>query len=271
MHRSGRRARRNRSGSIIQTIHKPDERTPDPVTRRPEPDVPSRRNGFPWAAPAPPNFASRTITGFRASTWHRARRRGLGAARPRQQERHHAQWRQNHRADAAEIGRPDYGRASDHGLRRRRSAKAAKPVVVFDTRDEAERDDTARRPSSRSSRASSSRNDGNGRTPRRSRQRTFRALIRAGNELAGNRPLPELFRFILELVDPGRERGSRRSDDARKATTGGSGESGRRAFASAPPFATACSTAAFPCWCAIRPWTMHFASAAASWSRTSAL
>ena len=26
------------------------------------------------------------------------------------------------------------------------------------------------------------------------------ALIRAGNELSGNRPLPELFRFILDLA-----------------------------------------------------------------------
>jgi len=26
------------------------------------------------------------------------------------------------------------------------------------------------------------------------------ALVRAGNELAGNRPLPELFRFILDLA-----------------------------------------------------------------------
>ena len=54
------------------------------------------------------------------------------------------------------------------------------------------------------------------------------ALIRAGNELAGNRPLPELFRFILDLSIQAVQGRSRGSDDPRRRRTCRSGKPGRR-------------------------------------------
>ena len=75
--------------------------------------------------------------------------------------------------------------------------RAAKPVVVFDTRE-----DTEEQTSSGTviTQLEGVLKNSDAAAPAETLAATHvSALIRAGNELAGHRPLPELFRFILEL------------------------------------------------------------------------
>jgi serine phosphatase RsbU (regulator of sigma subunit) len=78
------------------------------------------------------------------------------------------------------------------------SSQSAKPVVVFDQNAEAD-------PSTSSSTVITQlegviKSDGGMVDPQLLAASHISALVRAGNELAGNRPLPELFRFILDLA-----------------------------------------------------------------------
>jgi phosphoserine phosphatase RsbU/P len=75
-------------------------------------------------------------------------------------------------------------------------SRAAKPVVVFDTQE-----DSKVNPSSGTviAQIESLKGDSAAASAETLAASHVSALIRAGNELAGHRPLPELFRFILEL------------------------------------------------------------------------
>jgi serine phosphatase RsbU (regulator of sigma subunit) len=73
-----------------------------------------------------------------------------------------------------------------------------RPVVIFDTLAETDDDASARTVVTHIDRVF--RKDGAVADPQLLATSHISALIRAGNELAGNRPLPELFRFILDLA-----------------------------------------------------------------------
>jgi phosphoserine phosphatase RsbU/P len=76
-------------------------------------------------------------------------------------------------------------------------SKKTKPVVIFDTRDETGEQSIAGTVITKLEGViKSETTTGLPQTPAAAH---LSALIRAGNELAGHRPLPELFRFILEL------------------------------------------------------------------------
>src|SRR5580704_7813881 len=76
--------------------------------------------------------------------------------------------------------------------------RTAKPVVVFDTRDETEEQTSSGTVITQLEGVLKS-NDAAA-TAETLAATHVSALIRAGNELAGHRPLPELFRFILDLA-----------------------------------------------------------------------
>ncbi len=78
------------------------------------------------------------------------------------------------------------------------SSKAAHPVVVFDHREEA--GDRTSVSTVISHLDGVIKDDGGVGEAQLLAASHISALIRAGNELAGNRPLPELFRFILDLA-----------------------------------------------------------------------
>jgi sigma-B regulation protein RsbU (phosphoserine phosphatase) len=78
------------------------------------------------------------------------------------------------------------------------SSQATKPVVVFDHQAEAESDRTSSTVITHLDGVIKS--DGGVVDPQLLAASHISALVRAGNELAGNRPLPELFRFILDLA-----------------------------------------------------------------------
>ncbi|HTA45890.1 MAG TPA: SpoIIE family protein phosphatase [Bryobacteraceae bacterium] len=78
------------------------------------------------------------------------------------------------------------------------TSKATKPVVVFDTKDEAEEPTGSGTVITQLEGViKSADTSGDGQTLASAH---VSALVRAGNELAGHRPLPELFRFILDLA-----------------------------------------------------------------------
>ncbi len=68
----------------------------------------------------------------------------------------------------------------------------------------------------------------------------MRALIRAGRELAGHRPLDELFQVIMDLSMEAVLRRTRRADDARRRRAESAGGARRRASRFRTPFAIAC-------------------------------
>jgi serine phosphatase RsbU (regulator of sigma subunit) len=74
----------------------------------------------------------------------------------------------------------------------------ARPVVIFDTLADTDEDVSSRTVVTHIDRVF--RKDGAVADPQLLAASHVSALIRAGNELAGNRPLPELFRFILDLA-----------------------------------------------------------------------
>lgn len=77
------------------------------------------------------------------------------------------------------------------------SARQSRPVVVFDPKDDADDQDfsaTVVTDLAGLIKADAARNEAG------AAAHQISALIRAGNELAGQRPLPELFRFILDLA-----------------------------------------------------------------------
>jgi sigma-B regulation protein RsbU (phosphoserine phosphatase) len=78
------------------------------------------------------------------------------------------------------------------------SSKSAKPVVVFDHGEEAEEHTTSSTVITQLEGLIQS--DGGIVEAQLLAASHVSALVRAGNELAGNRPLPELFRFILDLA-----------------------------------------------------------------------
>ena len=149
------------------------------------------------------------------------------------------------------------------------SSRAAKPVVVFDPRDEAEAQHqfgtviTQLEGVIKATMAA-------WRMPQTLAASHVSALIRAGNELAGHRPLPELFRFILDLAIQAvkADRGVLMTlEDGELVVQANQGEGFRISDRRARPRAR---TAASPCWCATRPSTTRSASAAASSNRISA-
>lgn len=77
-------------------------------------------------------------------------------------------------------------------------AEANKPVVVFASREETSEDSTSSTVITQIEGAL--KNDGGVGDAQLLAASHISALVRAGNELAGNRPLPELFRFILDLA-----------------------------------------------------------------------
>ncbi len=78
------------------------------------------------------------------------------------------------------------------------TSKTPKPVVVFDTQDEAgEQTSSGTVITQLEGVIKSADTIGDGETLA---AKHVSALVRAGNELAGHRPLPELFRFILDLA-----------------------------------------------------------------------
>jgi phosphoserine phosphatase RsbU/P len=77
------------------------------------------------------------------------------------------------------------------------SSKGTRPVVVFDPRDESEASSSSSTVITHLDGVMKS--DGNNGDAQVLAATHVSALIRAGNELAGNRPLPELFPFILDL------------------------------------------------------------------------
>ena len=78
------------------------------------------------------------------------------------------------------------------------ASKATKPVVVFDTKDESEEPTGSGTVITQLEGViKSGDSSGDGQTLAATH---VSALVRAGNELAGHRPLPELFRFILDLA-----------------------------------------------------------------------
>ena len=78
------------------------------------------------------------------------------------------------------------------------ASKATKPVVVFDTKDESEEPTGSGTVITQLEGViKSGDTSGDGQTLASTH---VSALVRAGNELAGHRPLPELFRFILDLA-----------------------------------------------------------------------
>lgn len=78
------------------------------------------------------------------------------------------------------------------------SSQTPKPVVVFDIREEAEEQSSSSTVITHLEGVIKS--DGGIAEAELLAASHVSALIRAGNELAGNRPLPELFRFILDLA-----------------------------------------------------------------------
>ena len=78
------------------------------------------------------------------------------------------------------------------------SSNASKPVVVFDQRGEAGESSTSSTVITQLEGVIQS--DGGIVEAQLLEASHVSALVRAGNELAGNRPLPELFRFILDLA-----------------------------------------------------------------------
>ena len=78
-----------------------------------------------------------------------------------------------------------------------KGSRAAKPVVIFDTQDDSEANTSS---GTVITQLEGFKGDKSVDTAAESLAASHvSALIRAGNELSGHRPLPELFRFILEL------------------------------------------------------------------------
>ncbi len=80
------------------------------------------------------------------------------------------------------------------------ASQPRRPVVVFDSTNDATNNDAPVSSSTTITRLEGVIGNGNKTEPSETLAANHvSALIRAGNELAGNRPLPELFRFILDL------------------------------------------------------------------------
>jgi sigma-B regulation protein RsbU (phosphoserine phosphatase) len=87
----------------------------------------------------------------------------------------------------------------------------------------------------------------------RAARRCTRAHQSAGRELAGHRPLDELFQVIMDLIDGRRQRRTRRSDDAGRCDNAACPrESGRRLSRFRVRCAIASSMKKRLCWCAMR-------------------
>ncbi len=185
-------------------------------------------------------------------------------ARPRKQERNHAERRSNHRTTLKSGDRIAAGHliliydgASSQGF---------EPVVVFDHREETTENQPPLR--DRDHRLEGViRSDGGEGEAETSPLRTSPRSMRAGNEFAGNRPCPN----SSVLFSIWRSRPSKRigrlmtvEDDELVVRP-----IKARGFVSPLRFATACSTAAFRFWCGTLPSTRRSAIAAALSNKTS--
>ena len=83
----------------------------------------------------------------------------------------------------------------------------------------------------------------------------MQALIRAGRELAGHRPLNELFEVIMDLSMEAVLAGRGVLMTLEGDRTEGARRAGRGLQDFATPCATACSMRKRRCWCATRRWT----------------